>query len=77
MRLPRPVLIKPREMKNAITISQIVLLPKPLNAWLMLNVPENAVVATPNNAIAPIGNGLTTIPTMVATKIARRCHAVD
>ena len=43
MRLPRPVLIKPREKKNAITISQIVLLPKPLNAWLTLSVPESAV----------------------------------
>ena len=76
MRLPSPVLIKPREMKKATTISQIVLLPNPLSAWLMVSVPESAVVAIPSKAIAPIGSGLTTIPTIVATKIARRCQAL-
>jgi hypothetical protein len=30
--------MKPREMKKATTISQIVLFPKPLRAWLMVSV---------------------------------------
>jgi hypothetical protein len=38
--------MKPREMKNATTMSQMVLLPKPLSAWF-------AVAAIPNKAIAP------------------------
>src|SRR5271165_3606009 len=42
----------------------------------MLNVPVIAVAAMPRSAIAPIGSGLTIIPTIVATKIANRCHAL-
>jgi hypothetical protein len=41
----------------------------------MVSVPVRAVAAIPNNAIAPIGNGFVMIPTIVATKIANRCHA--
>src|SRR3984957_7093513 len=76
MRLPRPVLMKPREMKNATTMSQMVLFPKPLSAWLILSVLVSAVAAIPNKAIAPMGNGFVMIPTMVATKIANRCQAL-
>src|SRR5271165_5979956 len=42
----------------------------------MLNVPVIAVAAMPRSAIAPIGSGLMIIPTIVATKIANRCHAL-
>src|ERR1700720_3871211 len=62
-------------MKKATTINQMVLFPKPLRAWLMVSVPESAVAAIPNKAIAPMGNGFVMIPTMVATKIANRCQA--
>ena len=61
MRLPRPVLIDPCEIKNAATISQIVLLLKPLRAWLMVSVPLSAVAAMPNRAMAPMGKGLAII----------------
>src|ERR1700719_510685 len=62
-------------MKKATTINQMVLFPKPLRAWLMVSVPESAVAAIPNKAIAPMGNGFVMMPTMVATKIANRCQA--
>src|SRR5208283_3976567 len=42
----------------------------------MLNVPVIAVAAMPRSTIAPIGSGLIIIPTIVATKIANRCHAL-
>jgi hypothetical protein len=40
-----------------------------------VSVPESAVAAIPNKAIAPMGNGFVMMPTMVATKIANRCQA--
>jgi hypothetical protein len=43
---------------------------------LMVSVPEIAVAAIPNNAIAPIGNGFVMMPTIVAAKIANICHAL-
>ena len=68
--------MKPREMKKAITMSQMTLLPKPLRASLMVKVPVSAVMAIPSIATAPMGRGLAMIPTTVATKMARRCHAL-
>src|ERR1700722_1879913 len=75
MRLPKPVLMKPREIKNATTMSQMVLFPKPLSAWLIVSVLVSAVASIPNKAIAGMGNGFVIIPTMVATKIANKCQA--
>ena len=68
--------MNPREMKKAITINQMTLLPKPLKASLMVSVPVTAVRAIPNRGTAPMRRGLAMIPTTVATKMAKRCHAL-
>src|SRR5512133_2030884 len=73
MRAPRPVLMKPREMKNARTMSQIVTSENPLMESAMPSVPDRAVIAIPTMATAPMGSALTMIPTMVLTKMAKRC----
>ena len=68
--------MKPREMKKPITTSQMTLLPKPLKDSLIVRVPVRAVAIIPSTATAPMGRGLAIIPTMVATKIASRRHAL-
>ena len=75
MRAPSPVLMNPREMKKARTISQMTLLPKPLNESVTPSVPDAAVAQMPMKATAPMGSGFRMIPTIVATKIASRCIA--
>ena len=75
MRAPSPVLMNPREMKNARTISQMTRFPNPERAWLMVRVLVMAVAAIPTMATAPMGSGFRMIPTMVAMKIASRCIA--
>src|SRR5258708_19780416 len=42
----------------------------------MVSVPEGAGAAIASKGSGTIGSGLTIIPTIVATKIARRCHAL-
>jgi hypothetical protein len=44
--------------------------------YSLVRVPLSAVAATPIIAMAPIGRGLRMIPTLVATKIANKCHAL-
>ena len=74
MREPRPVLMKPREMKKASTINQITTSEKPLSASAMGRVPLTAVRAIPTMATAPMGSGLRMMPIMVVMKMARRCR---
>ena len=57
IRLPRPDLINPRANKNALTINQIVALPKPANASAGLTTFKKPVKPTEIRAIAPIGRG--------------------
>ena len=59
-RRPKPVLMKPRDIKYAIAIIHTVLLPNPATAVSIGTMPNNTV------SVKPI---------MVATKIARICHA--
>ena len=42
----------------------------------IVKVEESTAKAAATNAMAPMGIGRRTIPTMVATKMARRCHAL-
>ncbi len=72
MRAPSPVLMNPREMKKASTISQMTVLPNPESASPMVSVPVAAVAAMPTIATAPMGRGLSMIPMIVATKMASR-----
>ena len=75
MRLPRPDLMKPNAKRKALTISQIVALPKPLKASAGLTTFGKPVRPTEISAIAPIGRGCRIKPTMVATKMANICIA--
>src|ERR1035437_6240438 len=76
IRAPSPVLTKPREMKNARTISQITTSENPLIESAMLSVRLTAVTPIPIIATAPMGSGLRMIPTIVVTKMANRCSPV-
>ena len=62
--------MKPAAMKNAVTTSQTVPLPKPLSASVKVSVRVARVAAMPTRAIAPMGSGLAVTPAMVATKMA-------
>ena len=75
MRRPRPVLMKPRERKNAQTMSQIVPLPKPIKASFVFRMPKKAQSVSERKATAPIGMGCRMKPAMVATKTAKSFQA--
>ena len=62
-------------MKKAATTSQTTVLPKPAVASAIVRVPESTAKAAATKATAPIGMGRRMIPTIVATKMANRCHA--
>ena len=70
-------MITPREMKNAITINQIVGLANPESVSPIGRVPEPATTAIAVMHSAPMGSGLRMIARMVATKMANRCHACE
>src|SRR6478735_5962787 len=74
-RAPSPVLMTPREMKNATTISQIVVFENPDSASAGSSTPVTTVATRPTIVTAPIGSGRAMTPTMVATKIANMCQA--
>src|SRR5664279_3284598 len=74
MRVPRPVLMKPRANMKATMMSQRVFSAKPLRLSATFRVPVMAVSATPMMATAPMGRGRRMIPRMVATKMAKRCR---
>src|SRR5262245_31680752 len=67
--------MKPAAMKKAVRISQAVLLANPLSASASVNVRVSSATASARNVTAPIGTGLATRPTMVATNTASGCHA--
>jgi hypothetical protein len=80
--VPRPVIINPLAIKNARPINQMVEFPKPLKALTIdfVGSPGAKTCVTaqsviPIIAIVPIEAAFEMIPTMVATKIARRCQA--
>ena len=75
MRVPSPVLTKAVAMKKAATTSHTTVLPKPAVASAIVSVPESTANAAATNATAPIGSGRRTMPTIMATKTASRCHA--
>lgn len=75
IRSPNPVLTNPRAKKNEITINQMTSLVKALNAVVKVRVLVIMVVVSPNRAHAPTGNGESTSPAMVETKMERSCHA--
>lgn len=50
-------------------------LAKALKAALKVRVFVSIVVPRPSIATAPSGSGVVMMPTMVARKMARRCHA--
>ena len=62
-------------MKNAATTSQTTVLPKPAVASAIVSVSVSTATATAISATAPIGSGRSTMPTMVATKMASSCQA--
>ncbi len=67
--------MKPRLMKNAMTISQMVVFEKPDRLSLSPTVPVSTLAVMAMMATAPIGAGLMIRPTMVAAKMANICHA--
>ncbi len=67
--------MNPREIKNAMTISQMVEFWKPLKASSMDKVLVRTVAMMARIATEPMGRGFHIRPTMVATKIANRCQA--
>ena len=75
IRRPNPDLINPRAKRKAQIMSQIVLLPNPEIATLVVITPVNAAIVTPKNATAPIGNGAKMNPKIVLTNTANKCHA--
>mmetsp|Transcript_3473 Transcript_3473/g.8636 ORF Transcript_3473/g.8636 Transcript_3473/m.8636 type:complete len:210 (+) Transcript_3473:1311-1940(+) len=75
MRVPRPVLMKPFARKKAMAISHGISLEKAEKACANVKVLVSIVAPSPTIATAPRGNGAVTIPTMVATNTASRCHA--
>lgn len=75
-RLPRPVLMNPRAKKKASAISQGMGSPKAENAAEKVRVLVRTDAPRPINATAPRGRGWVMMPTMVARKIARSCHAL-
>ena len=75
MRDPNPVLMKPREMKNAMTMSQIVEFENPDSPSDNDVTPVSTHRAMATMAMAPMGIGLMMSATMVATKMANMCHA--
>ena len=75
IRRPKPVLTKPLEMKNAIAISHILLLPKPWTAVLISTTPTNTVNVNPIIDTAPMGIGCVIQAMIVATNIANIYHA--
>ena len=75
MRWPRPVLIKPRDNRNAATINQIVLFAKPDNATPIFNTPVRDVRTIARIDKVPILAGPVMKAIIVATKIANRCQA--
>ena len=73
--MPSPVLMKPRLMKNAMTISQMAVLEKPAKLSFNPTVPVSTHTVMDMMAMAPIGKGLMIRPTMVAAKMANICQA--
>ena len=61
--------------KNAETISQAVVFANPLSTSGSVNVRVASATARLRKVTAPSGTGLLTRPTIVATKMASRCHA--
>ena len=68
-------MIKPRVRRKADTISQTVLLANPESIGPIFSVWVRPVIMTPIITMAPWGKGVRINPMMVATKMARRCHA--
>ena len=75
MRVPSPVFTKAVAMKKAATTSHTTVLPKPAVASAIVSVPVSTATPVATNAVAPIGIGRRTIPTIVATKTARSRQA--
>jgi hypothetical protein len=75
-RLPRPVFINPRAKKKASAISQGMGSPNAENAAEKERVLVRTEAPRPNRATAPRGRGWVIMPTMVARKMARSCHAL-
>ena len=73
---PNPVFPNAVAIKNAATTNHTTVLPKPAVASAMVSVPHTTAKATATNAVAPIGIGRRMMPITVATKTARRCHAL-
>lgn len=67
--------MKPRAKKKARAISHGIGSPKAENAAPNVRVLVSTEAPNPNKATAPSGRGCVMIPTMVARKIARSCHA--
>ena len=74
MRRPSPVLSTPRDMKKAQSTSQTSGSAYPESASRGVIVFVMASAATPRKTTAPAGTGRTIDPTIVAVKIAKRCH---
>lgn len=74
--LPRPVFTNPLEMKNAIAINQMLLLPKPATAVFMSIIPTSTMTVKPIIDTAPIDIGCVIQAMIVATNIANIYHAV-
>mgnify|MGYP006889224077 FL=1 len=74
-RFPSPVLMKPRAKKKASAMSHGIGSPKAENAAAKVRVLVSTHAPSPINATAPRGNGCVMIPTIVARKIERSCHA--
>src|SRR5699024_8076898 len=70
MRRPSPVITKPLEIKKAMTISQMMLLPNPCTADLISATPVNAIKVIPNMNTDPICIGCVIQAIIVDTKIA-------
>ena len=64
------------EMKNAIAINQMLLLPKPATAVFMSTMPTSTMIVNPIIETAPIGIGCVIQAMIVATNIANIYHAV-
>ncbi len=72
MRRPNPVLIMPRDMKNAASTSHTIGSPYPDKAVAMGWTPRITLAPTPSRTIAPPGSGCSVSPATVAKKIASR-----
>src|SRR5699024_9244039 len=70
IRRPKPVFTKPLEIKKAMTMSQILLLPKPCTAFFISETPVITMTVKPSIDTAPIGIACVIQAMIDATKIA-------